>query len=78
MDLIGRCNQQELSRRMKSERCNGIVAIREPAFTSTLGEESRITSSLSRSLRSLGFHVCALSKTAYSMEVTYLQQQQPL
>lgn len=61
MYLIGSCNQQELSRRMKGKRRNGIVAICEPALTSTLGEESRITSSLSRSLRSLGFHVCAIS-----------------
>lgn len=61
MYLIGSCNQQELSRRMKSKRCNRIVAICEPALTSTLSEESRITSSLSQSLRSLGFHVCATS-----------------
>lgn len=36
MYLIGSSNQQELSRRMKSKRCNGIVAICEPALTSTL------------------------------------------
>lgn len=36
MYLIGSGNQQELSRRMKSKRCNGIVAICEPALASTL------------------------------------------
>lgn len=77
--LIGSCNQQELSRRMKSKRCNGIVAICEPALTSTLSEESRITSSLSQNLRSLGFHIHAISPRLYlehgSNMLSWQQQQ---
>ena len=36
VDLIGSGNQQELSRRVESQRGNGIVAICKPAFTATL------------------------------------------